>query len=35
MIASTLSAIVIVTLASGLALAFVQARRWRAGVVSS
>ena len=31
MIASTLSAIVIVTLASGLALALVQARRWRAG----
>ena len=31
MIASTLSAIVIITLASGLALALVQARRWRAG----
>lgn len=31
MIASTLSAIVIVTLAGGLALALVQARRWRAG----
>ena len=31
MIASTLSAIVIITLASGLVLALVQARRWRAG----
>src|SRR4051812_50116430 len=31
MIASTLSAIVIIILASGLALALVQAQRWRAG----